>query len=102
MIDALQVIKRSSFYRELHAQLQSPFPADAWHDEQMAFVVFDLKPGEQNLSGQNTRLVLFSVNLNKRALSRVQLLTVTDDMKEVMIADLSTAEQIVSALPPDW
>lgn len=68
----------------------------------MAFVVFDLKPGEQNLSGQNTRLVLFSVNLNKRALSRVQLLTVTDDMKEVMIADLSTAEQIVSALPPDW
>lgn len=105
LIEGLKILKRSPYYRRLRPELQAPFPADAWHDEEWAFFVFDLHDGEAKDSKPDggSRLVIFAVNLKSRTLESVKLITIHAHRKEASVENLqSSEEQYIVLLPPDW
>jgi hypothetical protein len=102
LLEGLKVVKRSPYYRRLHSELQAPFPADAWHDDEWAFFVFELNDRGAKVVPQGSRLVVFAVEMESQMLREVKLITVDAYRKEASVEDLRGGEQYVVPLPPDW
>lgn len=41
-IALIAFVKRSAAYRAIHSRIVVPFPSDAWYEEGVAYIVFDL------------------------------------------------------------
>lgn len=103
MLEGLKIVKRSPYYRRLHPELQAPFPADAWHDDKWAFFVFELRDGEAKDVDDGSRLVVFTVDLERQSLEGVKVLTINAGLATAEVADLRDGSQRFSVpLPAGW
>jgi len=100
------VLKRSPYYRRLRPELQTPFPADAWHDDKWAFFVFDLHNVEEAKDDKldsSSRLVVFAVNLEKQRLEGVKVVAINTDLNRAEVTDLQDGNRQFSIpLPTGW
>lgn len=99
------MLKRSPYYRRLRRELQTPFPADAWHDDKWAFFVFNLQNGEakDGKSDSSSRLVVFAVNLERQRLEGVKVVAINADLDRAEVTDLQDGNRrFFIPLPTGW